>query len=131
MKRTARDWLIVLVLLLDELAVVVLVLLALWYFDIDMPVSLAVVLAVFLGGIVFLTHRVVIPSFHRKEVTGKSAMVGLEGTVIEPLHPEGTVRISGEYWKAAASGGYIPAGETIEVTGSVRLTLTVRRKKDA
>lgn len=128
MKRTARDWLIVMVLLLDELAVVVLVLLALWYFDVNMPASLAVVLALVLGGVVFLTHRVIIPSFHRKEVTGRSAMVGLEGSVIEPLRPDGMVRVTGECWKATASDGYIPEGETIEVTGSVGLTLTVRRK---
>lgn len=128
MKRTARDWLIVMVLLLDELAVVVLVLLALWYFDVNMPASLAVVLALVLGGVVFLTHRVIIPSFHRKEVTGRSAMVGLEGSVIEPLRPDGMVRVTGECWKATAPDGYIPEGETIEVIGSAGLTLTVRRK---
>ncbi len=129
MKRNTRDWLIVLVLLLDEVAVVALVLLALWYFKIKLPVSVIIVLVLLLGALVFLTHRVIVPSFHRKQVTGREAMVGLEGTVTESLGPDGIVRVAGEYWQATSVDGNILAGEEIEVVASVKLTLTVKPKE--
>ncbi len=129
MKRNTRDWLIVLVLLLDEVAVVALVLLALWYFKIKLPVSVIIVLVLLLGALVFLTHRVIVPSFHRKQVTGREAMVGLEGTVTESLRPVGVVRVAGEYWQATSVDGNILAGEEIEVVASVKLTLTVKPKE--
>lgn len=128
-KRNTRDWLIVLVLLLDEVAVVALVLLALWYFKIKLPVSVIIVLVLLLGALVFLTHRVIVPSFHRKQVTGREAMVGLEGTVTESLGPDGVVRVAGEYWQATSVDGNILAGEEIEVVASVKLTLTVKPKE--
>lgn len=128
-KRKTRDWLIVLVLLLDEVAVVALVLLALWYFKIKLPVSVIIVLVLLLGALVFLTHRVIVPSFHRKQVTGREAMVGLEGTVTESLGPDGIVRVAGEYWQATSVDGNILAGEEIEVVSSVKLTLTVKSKE--
>ena len=129
MKRNTRDWLIVLVLLLDEVAVVALVLLALWYFKIKLPVLVIIVLVLLLGALVFLTHRVIVPSFHRKQVTGREAMVGLEGTVTESLGPDGVVRVAGEYWQATSVGGYILVGEEIEVVASVKLKLTVKSKE--
>ncbi len=127
--RTMKNWLIVMICLLDEVAVVVLVLLALWYFEIKLPVSVIIALVLLLGALAFLTHRVIIPSFHRKQVTGREAMVGLEGTVTESLRPDGVVRVAGEYWQATSVGGNILAGEEIEVVASVKLTLTVKPKE--
>lgn len=127
--RTMKNWLIVMICLLDEVAVVVLVLLALWYFEIKLPVSVIIALVLLLGALAFLTHRVIIPSFHRKQVTGREAMVGLEGTVTESLGPDGVVRVAGEYWQATSVGGNILVGEEIEVVASVKLTLTVKPKE--
>ncbi len=127
--RTMKNWLIVMVCLLDEVAVVALVLLALWYFEIKLPVAVIVVLVLLLGVFAFLTHRMIIPSFHRKQVTGREAMVGLEGTVTQSLSPDGVVRVAGEYWQATSVGGNIPAGEEIEVVASAKLTLTVKLKE--
>jgi membrane-bound serine protease (ClpP class) len=56
-------------------------------------------------------------------------MVGLAGEVIEPLTPNGTVRIKGEYWKAKSISGDIPAGAHVEVLGLKDLVLEVRHKK--
>ncbi|GAI64903.1 unnamed protein product, partial [marine sediment metagenome] len=100
MKRTIKDWLIVLVLLLDEAAALVLVLLVLSFFNIRIPLWVTVVIALLLGGFAFMTHKVIIPSFHKKRVTGSEGMIGCEGTVIKPLTPFGVIRIEGEYWKA-------------------------------
>jgi membrane-bound ClpP family serine protease len=128
-KRTLKDWLIFFGLLADEAAAAGLVLLVLWAFGISIPIWTAVVLALALGGIAFVFHRSVIPSFHRKRVTGAEAMVGLSGEVIEPLQPVGVVRVKGEYWKAESENGEVPAGKTVEVSSVKGLVLRVRRRE--
>ena len=129
MKRKIKDWLIVLVLLLDEAAAVALVLLVLWFFKISIPLWMVIVAALLLGAFIFITHKVIIPSFHRKRVTGSEGMIGLEGEVIEALTPIGVVRVEGEYWKAKSVDNDIPAGEDVEILGLSKLVLEVKRKE--
>ncbi|MDP6043806.1 MAG: NfeD family protein [Dehalococcoidales bacterium] len=128
MKRTFKDWLIILVLLLDELAAVVLVLAILWFLQIRVPLWVAIFGALVLGAFAFVAHKVVVPSFHMKKVTGPEGMIGLEGEVVEPLTPTGVVRVTGEYWQAKSMAGDISVGEDVEVLGLNKLVLTVRRK---
>jgi len=129
MLRSIKDWLIVLVLLLDEVAALVLVLVVLWFFKIRISFEIVIVIALLLGTFVFITHKVIIPSFHKRRVTGSEGMVGLVGEVIEPLAPVGVVRVEGELWKAKAVGeDDIVAGENVEILGLKRLTLEVKRK---
>ncbi len=128
MKRTIKDWLKVLILLLDEIAALVLVLLVLWFFKISIPLWVAIFGALLFGIFIFVVHKAIIPSFHRKQVTGSEGMIGLEGEVIEPLTPHGVVRVAGEYWKAKSAGDDIPVGENVEVLGLNRFILEVRRK---
>jgi len=129
MKRTIKDWLIVLVLLLDEVAALVLVLLVLSVFNIRIPLWVTVVIALLLGGCAFAVHKVIIPSFHKKRVTGSEGMIGLEGTVIEPLTPFGVIRIEGEYWKAKSVDENIAVGEEVEILRLNKLTLEVKCKE--
>ena len=128
MKSTIKDWLKVLILLLDEAAAVGLVLLVLWGLRIEIPLPIAVVAALLLGALVFVIHRAIIPSFHKKKVTGSEGMIGLEGEVIEPLTPVGVIQIGGEYWKAKSVGENIPVGEEVEILGLSGLTLIVKPK---
>ena len=129
MKRTIKDWLLVLILLFDEVAAVVLVLLVLWFFKIRIPLWTAIVIALLLGAGVFITHKVIIPSFHTKQVTGSEGMIGLEGEVIESLTPHGVVRVEGEYWKAKSVDDDIPAGESVEILKLNKLVLEVKRRE--
>lgn len=129
MKRTLKDWLIFFGLLADEAVAVGLVLLVLWAFDISIPIWTVVVLALALGGVAFVFHRSVVPSFHRRRVAGAEGMVGLSGEVIEPLQPVGVVRVKGEYWKAESENGEVPAGKTVEVSSVKGLVLRVRRRE--
>ena len=129
MKRTVKDWLIVLVLLLDEVAALVLVLLVLSFFNIKIPLWVTVVIALLLGGFAFMVHKVIIPSFHKKRVTGSEGMIGREGTVIKPLTPFGVIRIEGEYWKAKSVDENIAVGEEVEILRLNRLTLEVKCKE--
>ena len=128
MKRSIKDWLMVLVLLLDEVAAFGLVLLVLWFFRIRIPFAVAILIALLLGTFAFLTHKVIIPSFHKKQVTGSEGMIGLEGEVIEPLTPFGVVRVEGEYWKAKSTDDDIAAGEDVEILELKKLILEVKRK---
>ena len=128
MNRTTKDWLIVLVLLLDDAAALALVLLVLWVLGIKMPLWVTIVIALLLGTFAFITHKVIIPSFHKKKVTGSEGMVGLVAEVIEPLTPFGVIRVEGEYWKAKSVDEDIAAGEEVEVLELNRLTLEVKRK---
>ena len=129
MKRTIKDGLIVLVLLLDEVAALVLVLLVLSFFNIRIPLWVTVVIALLLGGFAFMIHKVIIPSFHKKRVTGSEGMIGLEGTVIKPLTPFGVIRIEGEYWKAKSVDENIAVGEEVEILRLNKLTLEVKCKE--
>jgi len=131
MRRTVKDWLIILVLLLDEAVAVALVLLVLWALGIKIPLWVIIVIVLLLGTFIFITHKVIIPSFHKKKVTGSEGMVGLEGEVIEPLTPVGVIRIRGEYWKAKSVGEDIAVGEEVEILGVNRLTLEVRHKNQS
>lgn len=128
MKKTLREWLIFLVLLLDEAAAAGLVLLVLWLLKVRIPLAGWIALAVVVGIIAFIFQRLVIPSFYLRRVTGREGMVGLRGEVVEPLAPEGLVRVKGECWKARSFNGNIPAGKKVEVTGVDGLVLKVKPK---
>ena len=128
MKRTIKDWLIVGVLLLDEAVAVGLVLLVLWALGIEIPLPIAIVAALLLGILVFVTHKAIIPTFHKKRVTGAEGLIGQEGEVVEPLTPVGVIRVEGEYWKAKSVGEDIAVGEEVEILELHGLTLMVKLK---
>ena len=86
-KRTLGDWLKVLVLLLDEAAVVVLLILVLSFLGVKIPLPITIVIALLAGIFVFIIHIAVVRSFHRKPVTGREGMIGLQGSVVDPIKP--------------------------------------------
>ncbi len=130
MKRTIRDWLKVLVLLLDEAVVVVIVMLVLRFLRVQIPLLTTIVIVLIIGALVLMVHIAVIPSFHRKQVTGREGMIGLQGTVIVPLTPVGAVMVNGERWKAKATDAdNIEVGEDVEIIRVEGLTLRVVRPK--
>src|SRR3990170_3871476 len=100
MKSAIKDWLKVGILLLDEAVVVALVFLVLWALKIEISLPIIIGTVLLLGAVVFVIHKAVITTFHKKQITGAEAMAGLEGEVVEPLTPVGVIRTRGEYWKA-------------------------------
>ena len=128
MKRTAKDWLKVLILLLDEVVIVAAVLGILWYFNIKLPLWVAVLGALLLGLLAFITHKMIVPSFHLRQVTGQEGMIGMEVEVMKALKPTGVVRVEGENWTAKSVEGEILAGEIVEIQSVNKLVLEVRRK---
>ena len=124
-----KTWLIVCIALLDDVAVLILVFVVLWFFDIKISLPVMIIIGLVFGTFVFIVHRAIVPSLRRKKVTGAEGMVGLTGEVTQSLKPKGVVIIKGEYWKARSVGGEIDVGEDVEVLAINGLNLEVRRKE--
>jgi membrane-bound ClpP family serine protease len=124
-----KAWLLVLVSLIDDAAVLALIFVGLWYFHVKITWWLILVIAVGMVAFVFIMHKAVIPSLCRRKVTGAEGMIGAVGEVTVALKPKGTVIIKGEYWKARSSEGDIEAGSMVEVIGIDGLNLEVREKE--
>ncbi len=70
-----------------------------------------------------------IAAMKRKPTTGADGMVGETGRVLESVHPEGSIAVHGEIWKArSADGAEIPAETRVRVTAVENLTLVVERE---
>jgi membrane-bound ClpP family serine protease len=123
-----KAWLIVLVSLLDDAAVLVLIFLGLWFFHVKITWMIILVVALIIVAFFFIMHKAVVPGLRRRKVTGAEGMIGLTGKVTESLKPEGIIKIKGEYWNARAVEGEIKAGDVVEVLGINGLILEVRRK---
>jgi len=123
-----RDWAKVLVLMLDELAIIAAILLILHFVGITITIPIWIGAVVIFFIFVFLRHVAVIPSFHRKVITGREGIIGQQGQVVKSLRPEGVIIIKGEYWKAKSVDESIKTGEDVEIVGLEGLTLVVKQK---
>ena len=126
--RTTADWGKILILLLDEAAVIAAILLILHFLGIQIPVPIMIGGGIIVVILVIVIHIAVIPSFHRKQVTGREGMIGEQGRVVEPLTPFGTIIVKGEYWKAKSLDYNIEFDENVEIVGEEGLTLKVKRE---
>lgn len=57
---------------------------------------------------------------------GLESLIGEHGSVVDPLAPEGYVKIRGELWRARSDGSPIPIGTEVEVWGTDGIKLLVR-----
>ena len=127
-KSSFKDGLKILVFLLDDVAVIALVIIILRFFNVQIPLPITIFIGLLIGTLIFLIHVAVIPSFHLKQVTGREGMIGLQCRAVKPLTPTGVVLIKGEYWKAKCIDGNIEVNENIEVVRVEGLTLIVKRQ---
>lgn len=125
---TKKAWLIVLVSLLDDIIILALVGLGLWYFKVKLPLWALIAIGLALGAFIFVRTWAVLPSLRRKNVTGADGMIGLVGEVVASPAPGMVIRVSGEYWQAECLDGEIQTGEEVEIVGINRLKLEVRHK---
>ena len=123
-----KAWVIVLISLIDDIIILALIGLAVWYFKIRLPLWAWIAIGLALGAFIFVRTWVVIPSLRKKKITGGEGMIGLTGEVVESLTPGMVVRVSGEYWQANCLDGDIEVGEEVEIVGINRLNLEVKRK---
>ena len=125
---TKKAWLIILVSLIDDIIVLALIGLALWYFKVKLPLWIMIAIGLALGSFIFVRTWAVLPSLRRKKVTGAEGMVGLTGEVVESSRSGMVIRVSGEYWKTKCLDEDIEIGEEVEIVGIERLNLEVKRK---
>ena len=112
--------------LLEEAALVVIVLWGLPRLDIEIPLAGLIVLMAAWGAYSVVTYRMGSRALRRKpEIL--LPLIGSKGKVVSPLVPEGLVRIKGELWQAKSASGRMDTGEEITVVGQDGLKLIVRR----
>jgi len=126
-KMLARLILAIISTLLEEAALVVIVLWGLPQLDIHIPLAGLIAMMVAWGAISVITYRMGSRALRRKPVTGLPAMIGSRGKVVSPLAPKGVVRIKSELWEATSAGRKINAGEEVTVEGQEGLKLVVRK----
>lgn len=113
--------------LLDEAIIIAVILWVLPQFGIKLSLVWIVVIAV--GFVIFavVAFRMGTRALGRKPLIGLTSMIGMQGTVISPLNPEGFVKIKGELWRARAESGEIDSGAEVTVVGQEKLKLIVRK----
>ena len=113
--------------LLEEAALVVIVLWGLPQLDIHIPLPGLIAVMVAWGVVSVITYRMGSRALRRKPVTGLPAMIGSRGKVVSPLAPRGVIRIKNELWEATSAGRKINAGAEVTVVGQDGLRLVVRK----
>jgi len=111
--------------LLEEAAIVAIVLWGLPRLDIEIPLAGLIALMVAWGAYSVITYRRGSRALRRKPLDGLPDMVGSQGEVVSPLDPEGLVRIKGELWQAESASGRIDTGEEVTVVRQDGLKLIV------
>ena len=117
--------------LLEEAALVALVLWGLPQLGIRIPLPGLIALMLGLGALAVFTFRLVSQALRRKPMVGLPNMIGSKAKVIRLLAPEGMVRIKGELWEAISISGEIDAGEEVTAVGQDGLKLIVRKTSPA
>ena len=115
--------------LLEEAALVAVVLWGLPQIDIYIPLPGLITLMVLWAAFAVFTYRMGSRALRRKPVVDLLPMVGSRGKVTSPLVPEGFVKIKGELWQATSTGERIDAGEEVAVIGQEALKLSVRKSR--
>ena len=123
---TVRLILAVISTLVEEAALVAIVLLVLPQFGIRIPLAGLIALMVALGVFAVITYRLGSRALRRGKVVGLPDMIGTQGKVVKPLDPEGLVRVRGELWVATSAEDEMQTGTLVTVVGQERLKLIVR-----
>ena len=112
--------------LLEETAIVVIVLWGLPKIDVHIPLPGLIALTVVWGAYSVMTYRMGSQALRKKPVINLPDMVGSKGKVVSPLAPEGLVRIKGELWIAKSTSGEMEPGVEVIVVRQNSLKLVVR-----
>ncbi len=122
---TARLIYAIVSILLEEAAIVVVVLMGLPQLGIEMPVGALIAVMVAFAVFSVLLYRAGSQALRRKPVA-LSVMVGSKGKVVSPLAPIGFIKIKDELWEAESVGSKISIGKEVMVVEQDGLKLTVR-----
>ncbi len=113
--------------LLEEAALVAIVLWGLPQLGIHIPLPGLIAIMVAWGAGSIIIYRMGSRALKRKPVVGLPTMIGGKAKVVSPLVPEGMVKMKGELWVAQSTGGTVDAGEVVIVVSQDALKLIVRK----
>jgi membrane protein implicated in regulation of membrane protease activity len=113
--------------ILEEGALVVIVLWGLPRLNIHTPIWGLAILMVLLLMYSFFTYRTGRATLLMKPMVAPEAIIDSEGIVATPLDPNGYVKVKGELWKAR-SESKLKVGDEIVVIGIEGIKLMVARK---
>ena len=117
--------------ILEETAIVVIVLLGLPRLDVHMPLPVLIALMVAWATFSVFTYQKGSQALRRKPMLSLPDMVGSTGTVVSRLAPNGMVKIKGELWVAELAEGELESGSQVIVVSQDRLKLDVRASNPA
>jgi len=112
--------------LMEETAIVVIVLWGLPKIGVHIPLPGLIALMVVWGAYSVVTYQMGSQALRKKTLINLQDMVGSKGMVVSPLAPEGLVRIKGELWVAKSVNGEVEPGVEVIVVVQDRLKLVVR-----
>ena len=110
---------------LEQAAVVAIVLWGLPQIGITIPLWGLIILMVVWGICSYVFYIKGRKALLRRPVTSPEDLIGNRGNAIEPLTPQGYIRINNELWKAKSMGTDVDTGEEIVVERVNGLTLIV------
>ena len=113
--------------LVEEIAIVLIVLLVLPRFGIHIPLPGFIGMMAGLVVYAVISYRLASRALRKKPMVGSTTMVGSRGKVVSPLVPAGLIKIGDELWEAKSDGRRINTGEEVIVVGQDRLKLVVRK----
>jgi membrane protein implicated in regulation of membrane protease activity len=108
--------------LLEEAALVAVVLLLLPRIEINIPLWGLIFMMIALGVYNYINYRLGKKALVKKPMI--SLDIGSRGRTTTPVSPKGYVRVNGELWQASSSST-IDAGEEITVVGIEGMTLLI------
>ena len=127
---TGRLILAVVTTVLQEAALVAIILWGLPQLDIHIPRGglIAIMLAWAANAVFF--YLIGSRALKRKPFAGLGSMVGNKGKVVRPLDPDGLIRIGDELWEAKSASGQMDVGEWVTVVEQDGLKLMVTKKTE-
>lgn len=112
--------------LLEEAAIAAIVLVGLPELGIKIPIAGLITLIAAWAAISVTIYRAGSRALKRKPITGVEAMIGSKGKAVNPLDPEGLVRIGAELWRARSAKDKIAVGDEVIVVAQEGGKLIVR-----
>jgi membrane-bound ClpP family serine protease len=114
--------------ILEEAAIVVVVLLGLPQLGVYVPTPALVAIMVAWGVVSITTYRIGTRILLKKPVAGLPDMIGSKGKVVKVIGPEGQVKIKNEIWDIKSLEDKIVVGEEVMVVGQDGLKLIVSKQ---
>jgi len=112
--------------ILEEAALAVIVLVGLPELGINLHLAVLIVLMITWAAIAIIIYRAGSRALKKQPMAGLGTMVGSCGRVVEPLQPEGLIKVGNELWKAKSIEIDIEIGKEVIVVGQDKKVLIVR-----